>query len=190
MTPEAIKDRAKRIIVELVRQAGGVFYNKTNLYKAFWRAHLAYAETNPGYLSAWPIVKMPEGPGIDRFNRLCGEMLEDGWLDLREQQSGPHTGMVFDLGETPPPCALDKNAVAAIRAGVAVAGKWAATVSDESHRDSRAWNQAAMGKELDVYSDLLSNEELAELDKGLESLAAAAGYALSDRTKMSVNPVG
>jgi hypothetical protein len=28
--------RAKRIIVELVRQAGGQFQNKTNLFKAFW----------------------------------------------------------------------------------------------------------------------------------------------------------
>ena len=180
MSPEAQKDRAKRIIVELVRQAGGVFYNKTNLFKAFWRAHLAYSADHPGYLSAWPIVKMPQGPGIDRADQLIGEMLEEGWLTLTEQSMGQHTGLVFALGDTVPPCALDRQAVAAIREGVAaVDGKRASTVSDESHRDSRAWNQAEMGKELDVYIDLVPDDELQARDESLERLARSIGVTLS-----------
>ncbi|MBP87557.1 MAG: hypothetical protein CMJ64_12665 [Planctomycetaceae bacterium] len=61
----AEKDRAKRIIIEIIRQADGSFERKTNLYKAFYHAHLKYAADNPGYLSKWPIVRMPRGPGID-----------------------------------------------------------------------------------------------------------------------------
>ncbi len=167
-------DRAKRVLVELVRQSGGVFYNKTNLFKAFWHAHLEYAADNPGYLSTWPIVKMPNGPGIDKFNLLVGEMLEEGWLTIDERLVGSCTGMVFAIGETPPPCGLDRNAVAAIKAGLsAVKGKSATEVSDESHKDSRAWNSAEMGRELDVYIDLVPEEEVANRNAQLAKLAAA-----------------
>ena len=44
-----------------VRQADG-FRIKTNLFKAFYHAHLEFARTQPGYLSNWPIVHMPNGP--------------------------------------------------------------------------------------------------------------------------------
>jgi hypothetical protein len=190
MKPDA-KDRAKRILLELVRQAGGVFYNKTNLFKVFWKAHLEYSAVNPGYLSGWPIVKMPGGPGIDKADKLIGEMMEDGWLTLSEQPSGPYMSMVFALGDHAPPCALDRDAVEAIRQGVAaVDGKSARKVSDDSHKQSRAWNEAEMGRELDVYSDLLTDGELNSIDDSLESLAAASGVQLSNRRKMSVNPIG
>jgi hypothetical protein len=37
----ADKERAKRVIVEILRQAGGEL-GKTKLFKAFWLAHLYY----------------------------------------------------------------------------------------------------------------------------------------------------
>ena len=80
--------RAKKIIVELVREAGGKFASMTSLSQAFWKAHLAYAAQEPGYLSSWPIVKTPSGPGIGDFDTLLSEMLHDGWLTLAEQQAG------------------------------------------------------------------------------------------------------
>ena len=95
--------RAKKIIVELVRQAGGQFQNKTNLFKAFWKAHLAYAANQPGYLSTWPIVRMPNGPGIDDFDTLLSEMLADGWLTIDEVPIGNFRAMVFKLGQNCPP---------------------------------------------------------------------------------------
>ena len=78
------KNRAKQIIVEIVRQAGGVLDNKTNLFKAFYRAHLKFAESNPGFLSTWKIVRMPNGPGIHRFEVLLGELIADGYLEVDE----------------------------------------------------------------------------------------------------------
>lgn len=174
--------RAKKIIVELVRQAGGQFQNKTNLFKAFWKAHLAYAANNPGYLSTWPIVRMPNGPGIEDFDYLLSEMLYDGWLKTDEAEVGPYRAMVFSLGPSCPPSSLPAEAIEAIRAGVrAVDGKSATAVSDESHSQSRVWREAADGEELDIYLDLMSDADRDRREANLGALAAAIGsnYATS-----------
>jgi len=166
--------RVKKIIVELVRQAGGQFQNKTNLFKAFWKAHLAYAANNAGYLSNWPMVRMPNGPGIEDFDPLLAEMLADGWLTIDEAQVGPYRAMVFSLGHSCPPPSLPTEAIAAIREGVAaVDGKTAAAVSDESHQKSRVWREAKDGEELDIYLDLMDDEERNRREAELAILASA-----------------
>jgi hypothetical protein len=58
-------DRAKRVLVDLIRAAGGEWRRKTRLYKAYYLAHLFYAEAETGDLTNWPVVKMPYGPGIE-----------------------------------------------------------------------------------------------------------------------------
>jgi hypothetical protein len=172
--------RAKKIIVEIVRQAGGQFQNKTNLFKAFWKAHLAYAATQPGYLSTWPIVRMPNGPGIGDFDTLLGEMLEDGWLTIDEVQVGPYWAMAFKLGEHCPPSSLPAAAVAAIREGLqAVDGKTVAAVGDDAHRQSRVWREAKDGEELDIYLDLIDDEERAKLEADLAALKPAVDESYS-----------
>src|SRR5262245_5775654 len=174
--------RAKKIVVELVRQAGGQFQNKTNLFKAFWKAHLAYAENSPGYLSTWPIIRMPNGPGIEDFDYLLSEMLADGWLAIGEAQVGPYQAMVLSLGANCPPPSLPEAAIAAIREGVkAVDGKSAAAVSDESHRQSRVWREAKDGEELDIYLDLMNDAERDQREANIAALANAIGtpYATS-----------
>ena len=50
-------DRAKRVLVELIRAAGGEWTGKTRLYKAYYLAHLYYAETESGFLTNWPVVR-------------------------------------------------------------------------------------------------------------------------------------
>jgi hypothetical protein len=174
--------RAKKIIVELVRQAGGQFQNKTNLFKAFWKAHLTYAANNAGYLSNWPIVRMPNGPGIDEFDSLLSEMLADGWLTIGETQVGPYRAMMFSLGQSCPPPSLTPEAIEAIRAGVAaVDGKTATAVSDESHQKSRVWREAKDGEELDIYLDLMDDAERDRREANLTALANVIGesYATS-----------
>jgi len=168
--------RAKKIIVELVRQAGGQFQNKTNLFKAFWKAHLAYAASSPGYLSTWPIVRMPNGPGIEDFDLLLSEMLSDGWLTIDETEVGPYRAMVFKLGPNCPPPTLPEAAIEAIQEGVkAVDGKSATTVSDDSHRQSRVWREAKDGEELDIYLDLMNDKERDQREANLAALANAIG---------------
>lgn len=174
--------RAKKIIVEIVRQAGGQFQNKTNLFKAFWKAHLAYAANNPGYLSTWPIVRMPNGPGIEDFDSLLAELLADGWLTIDETQVGPYRAMVFKLGQSCPPQSLATEVIEAIREGVqAVDGKSAAAVSDESHQQSRVWREATDGEELDIYLDLMDDAQRDRREANLTALASSLGssYATS-----------
>jgi hypothetical protein len=176
--------RAKRIIVELVRQADGQFQNKTNLFKAFWKAHLAYAANNAGYLSTWPIVRMPNGPGIEDFDYLVSEMLADGWLTIDETQVGPYRAMMFSLGPNCPSPSLPEAAIEAIREGVkAVDGKSAVAVSDESHRQSRVWREAKDGEELDIYLDLIDDDERAKFAADLAVLKSAVGESYSTSGK-------
>jgi hypothetical protein len=167
--------RAKKVIVELLRQAGGQFQSKTNLFKAFWKAHLSYAANNPGYLSTWPVVRMPNGPGIGDFDHLVSEMLADGWLTLGETQVGPNWAVTFTLGPNCPPASLPVEAIAAIREGVkAVDGK-SATASDESHRQSRVWRESADGEEMDIYLDLMPDSQRDRREANLAALSDALG---------------
>lgn len=157
------KERAKQIILAIVHQAGGVFSNKTNLYKAFYHAHRQFADTQPGYLSAWPIVRMPRGPGIDRFDVLLGELMAEGKVETKEIDHGEHKGFRFalrgdvELGELP------AGATEAIAyAAAQVCGKGAKQVSRESHEVSRAWRAAQDGEEINIYLDSLGDDEYRE----------------------------
>jgi len=159
---EDSKSKAKRIIVEIIRQAGGRFTNKTNLYKAFYYAHLRYAEVHPGYLSTWPIVRMPRGPGIDRFDVLLGELMAEARVETKQIDWGERTGFQFRLcGETAAEgTELANEAVDAIAFAVnLVTGMSANAVSDLSHSDSRSWRLGQDGEELNIYTDALSEKE-------------------------------
>src|SRR5262245_15813426 len=85
----ANKERAERVILEILRQAGTEGLGKTKLYKAFWLAHLYFARENPGFLSDWPIVRMPNGAGIDKGEMLLRELVENGQIALEQGQAGP-----------------------------------------------------------------------------------------------------
>jgi hypothetical protein len=171
-TPE--KKKAKAIIVEIIRQAGGVFNNKTNLFKAFYLAHLEYAKHNPGYLSAWPIVRLPRGPGIHRFDGLLVELMAEDKVRVRQvQRRNGKLGFRFSLPEASrTPGSLPEGAVKAISCAVSqVKNKPADEVSDASHRISRSWRNAKNGEELNIYTDLLTDEEYASEKACLEELA-------------------
>jgi hypothetical protein len=155
MVKQMDKERAKKIIVEIIRAAGGRFTNKTNLFKAFYHAHLKYAELRPDVLSDWPIIRMPRGPAIDRFGELLGELMADGVVDLDSVEKGACEAFEFTLTgvEIPDAPALSNCALKAIHAGVEeVRGKSAAQVSEESHRQS--WEEARDGKEMNIYLDV------------------------------------
>ncbi|MEM9352553.1 MAG: hypothetical protein AAGA92_06035 [Planctomycetota bacterium] len=178
------KERAKRIIIEIIRQAGGTFQYKTNLYKAFYHAHLEYAKENPGYLSAWPIVRMPRGPGIDNFDALLGELLITGKVHLASLPCGEgRQGCMFELTSLANSSeAMSDEEVSAIRYGVSrVDGKSAAQASHESHEESRSWRETPNGQELDIYCDLLSDEELAERRDHMRRLTSGLLDGLSSR---------
>lgn len=167
------KNRAKQVIYEIIRQAGGEFRNKTNMYKAFWKSHLEYAKENPGYLSLWPIVRMPMGPGIDNFDGLIAELMKDELLKLTQVENGKISAFIFSTTNKEPDFpSFSENELRAIRAGVDfVSGKTATSVSKESHVLSRSWREAEDGEELNIYIDLMSDEEYTAKMKKMSRLA-------------------
>lgn len=173
MRTQPDKLRAKAIIVEIIRQAGGTLHNKTNLFKAFWRAHVAFAETHLTSLSDWPIVRMPMGPGIDRFDLLLGELMGAGVVETQQVDRGGVTGFVFRL-VSDSPSLLTEDEKEAIRVGVEmVDGKSAAQVSESSHEFSRAWRAAADGEELDIFLDAIPEAEHQQLSAAARELSDA-----------------
>lgn len=166
---DQFRQEAKAVIVEIVRQAGGTLDNKTHLFKAFYHAHCLYAEQNPGYLTAWPIVRMPYGPGIDQADELLSELESEGVLVIEQVGPGTRFHLIPSQSKYPEMGAAE---LSAIRQGVAqVDGKSAATVSDESHEASRSWNQGANGQRLNVYIDRIPNEVYAAREEQLRKMA-------------------
>jgi hypothetical protein len=169
--------RAKKIIVEIVRQAGGQLRSKTDLFRAFWKAHLHYAANNPGYLSTWPIVRTPCGPAIADFDYLLSEMLSDGWLAVEDTQDGTDRMLVLSLGSSCPPISLPPVAIEAIRQAANAAA------SVELHRQSRVWLETKDGEEMDIYLDLIDDDERARLEADFAILKSAMSETYSTSGK-------
>lgn len=169
------KDQAKRVILEIIRQAGGEI-GKTKLFKAFWLAHLFYSKKAPGYLSDWPIVRMPKGPGIDRADSLLNELIATGNVRRTHQPKGPFTEINCSLTEKPIDTDLPQSAVLAVKEAVEyVCSHTAESISDLSHEFSRSWNNTPDGEELNIYSDLIPDDvyeerrrELMDMNKAYE----------------------
>jgi hypothetical protein len=155
----ADRNRAKALILEILRQSGGQL-GKTKVFKAFWLAHLYYVKKEPGYLSDWPIVRMPHGPGIDHGDTLIKELTESGDIAIDHQPVGPYTEIVCKLtGKSRGGGNLSASAIAALSEGYkTVEGEPASKISQMSHEFSRSWNNTPNGSELNIYSDLIPDD--------------------------------
>ncbi len=179
------KERAKQVIVEIVRQAGGMLQNRSDLFDAFYHAHLIYAEAQPGYLSTWRMVKAPGGPGIDGVDELLGELVADGFL--RDNDVGSHNGASFPfefVGDTSLGGKLEPEEAKAIAEAVKIVqGHSGTRVSTNPHALSRAWRDAAIGEELAIYCDSVPENEFQERHRSMEIIAAGLKAAWSTPAK-------
>lgn len=158
---ESDRKRAMQVVLEIARQsAGDEIATKTKLFKAFYFAHLFYARDESRYLTEWPIVRMPNGPGIDRFDELLTELVDSGAMVVAPWVVGPYpTAKYRATGSLPSVEPLPPAAVDAIRKAVEfVSDKSGAQLSNITHEHSRAWNQAHDGDELNIYIDLLPED--------------------------------
>src|SRR5437773_12483994 len=113
----ADRQLARDIILEILRQAGGEL-PKTLLFKAFWLAHLYHAKRTRGFLSAWPIVRMPYGPGIHQGDSLLVELLHAGQIESRHVEKGPFVVTRFPLrDQVTVPRTFPPVAIARVSAG-------------------------------------------------------------------------
>ena len=165
-------DQAKQVLVELIRAAGGEWTGLTKLYKAFYLAHLYYAERAPGYLTNWPIVRMPNGPGIESGEALLNELVLSGIIARRSARIGPYpTTKYAVIADTVPGPSLDGDKLDAIRSAVKfVQEKTATELSEITHEYSRSWNAARDGQTLNIYIDQIDDEEFSRREQDLDIL--------------------
>lgn len=172
---------AKKVIVEIIRLAGRSLTGTTRLYKAFYFAHLYFAEYSPGYLSDWPIVKMPNGPGIDEGDSLLDQLVATKVIQTSSKSVGPYKAIVYKLtGVELPGEKLSSDATDAIKKAVDfVKAKSATQLSDITHEFSRSWKKVDNGREMNIYIDVIPEDEFSKRRRELKSLrnkiAEAAG---------------
>ncbi|MEO9595374.1 type II toxin-antitoxin system antitoxin SocA domain-containing protein [Rhodopirellula bahusiensis] len=156
----ATKTHAKRIITEIIRQSpGDRLEGKVRLFKAFYLAHLFYAGENADYLTEWPIVRMPNGPGIDRFDELMEELKAASLIEEESTKIGPFNAKCFRFSsqQTERLPAAEESAVR--RAVEFIDGMTGSQLSDITHEYSKSWRDTQDGSELNIYLDLLDETE-------------------------------
>jgi hypothetical protein len=174
---------AKKVIVEIIRQAGGSLMGTTRIYKAFYVAHLFYAEEEPGYLTDWPIVRMPHGPGIDEGDELLSELVRAGILTVRSVLIGPYKAMEYTLtGKELPGEPLANDAIAAIKkAADFVKGHTAPELSEMTHEFSRSFKETNVGRQMNIYVDAIPDDEYDRRSAELRVLRSEIRRAIGAR---------
>jgi hypothetical protein len=164
MVTKQERDEAKRIVVGIIRDSGGVLYGTTRLYKIFYYAHLFHWEEQEGALTTYPIVHMPNGPGIDCGPSLIEELVVDGIVCSSTRQKGPYKEDVYtvDLARVADHLTAAEHASIG-RAITHVGNADTKKLSDDAHDASRAWSEAQSGRELNIYLDTLSDLEYAQM---------------------------
>ncbi len=165
---------AQRVVLELIRSAGGAWEGKAKLSRAFYFAHLYYGRSEPGILTDWPIVRTPQGPGIHNVALLLKGLEKNGFLTIEPAQEGPYPEYRYRLtdkanAEAP---LLDEVRAAVKAAADFVLPRTAAELSQLTQERSRSWRAGKDGELLDIYIDLIPDDEfereqaqLAELDR-------------------------
>ncbi len=177
------KTTAHQVILELLRNAQGEWVGKKKLFKAFYFAHLYYAEEQPGILTDWPIARMPEGPGIDQSGKLFRELISQGLLTVDIVHEGPFPEYRYRLtekGTTFPPVAEDARKAITEAAEFSLP-KRGDELTQITHERSRAWREGKDGEILDIYIDIIPEEEYEEERKKLPLLEQTMKEALGGK---------
>jgi uncharacterized phage-associated protein len=157
-------EKAKLILAAIIHAAGGSFNGKTRLYKAFYVAHLLHFRDQQGVLSDHPIVRMPRGPAVQKGEVLLSELRQAGIIAINKRPVGPYQEDVFTLVKPLEGLTLDE--IESIRKAVAMIGDMsAAELSEWTHEFSNTWEETPDGHEMNIYADLLSELECAEMKK-------------------------
>jgi hypothetical protein len=175
------KSTAEQVIVEILRLAGGELSGKTRLSKAFYFAHLAYYDQNPGELTNWPMSRTPNGPGIDQAEKLFDDLVSRGLLETELMHDDFFPDYRYRLTAKAAECEAPRDDVRAAvqRAVDFVRDRSCSELSQLTREYSRSWSMAQDGELLNIYLDLIPDDEyrrreadLAILDKQLESIFA------------------
>lgn len=156
-------EKPRQVILEIIRQsAGDSIVGTTKLFKAFYFAHLYHLRDFGTFLSLWPIVRMPRGPGIDNFHSLIDPLVTCGKVAVTGSHSGPFPTTRYTARRDLPTTSLSEAEVKSIHKAVAFTqGKRASRLSEITHEYSRSWQESQNGDELRISLDLMTDEEVA-----------------------------
>ena len=164
--------KAKQVILQIVKSAGGELTGKARLFKAFYLAHLFYSKDAPDYLTNWAIVRMPNGPGIGAGDELIHELVLAGALTRNPANIGPYSTTKYRATGKELPSKLPKAAIEAIDSAVEfVRNKSAAELTDLTHEHSRSWIAARDGQPLNIYIDNIPDDEFESREHDLDALS-------------------
>jgi hypothetical protein len=171
---EATREQAKRIILGIIAEAGGQFIGACRLNKAFWLAHVLHWEHQEGVLSEHPIVKLRDGPAIDRRESLLKELASEGKIDISRYGV---RGQRYTLkGGAPALTAAERESIGT--ALKRLGGRGYKTVSDFSHDRSISWKDAAIGRPMDYMLDAMDPVEVARIRQSFKDFRGAIDLAL------------
>lgn len=170
-------DDARDVICKIVAAAGGRLEGRLRLYKAFYYAHLFYWQRGHGVLTQHPIVRMPLGPGIDQGAAIIQALQESGVLKVTTRPLGPYREHVYELDKPFEINPADLRYQAIEEAVEWVRNKSAVELSEETHVYSRSWRQAKDGDVLDIYADLLEDDEWIQVHQNVAQAEALVNAA-------------
>lgn len=172
---------AQAVILDILRNADGEWSGKTKLFKAFYFAHLYYANEHPTRLTDWPIARMAQGPGIHDANKLFDELVREGLLTIENIHEGPYPEYRYRLTEKGQGAHLPpETARQAIRLATAWCSlKTGSELSRLTHEASRSWREGKDGDILDIYIDLIPDDEYERQQEIINSLTPQIGHIFS-----------
>ncbi|MBY0526919.1 MAG: hypothetical protein K2R98_26230 [Gemmataceae bacterium] len=175
---------AKRVILDILRVGDGEWSGKVKLHKAFYFAHLYYANEHPGFLTDWPIAKLQHGPGIYEDEPLIWGMADEGLLEVELVHEGPYPEYRYRLstkGRQESSEVPEDAHLAIEKAALFSKDRTASELSFLTHERSRSWNEAQMGDILNIYIDTIPDKEYHrrqhQLSESRSKLAAFFGGA-------------
>ena len=166
------RQEAKDVICTIIAAAGGELHKKVALFKAFYYAHLFYWQEQNEALTNYAIVRMPQGPGIEDHFALLTELQQEGRVTIRREAYGPFKEYVFALNQEFTIAPNNSRYRAIEKAVKWVEGKQARELSLETRDYSRSWQLGKDGDELNIYIDLLDDEEYAAMQQRLRKSEA------------------
>ena len=167
---------AKDVICALVAAAGGALRGKVRLNKAFYFAHLYYWRDSDGVLTEYPIVRLPLGPCIDDVNDLLAELVDEGRISISKAPNGPFEEFVYRHVDPVPSIDDSTPRGRAIRQAISfVEDKTAAELSEITHEHSPTWQTTPDGSEMNIYLDLVDENEFKTVRKRLRDIRKREG---------------
>jgi hypothetical protein len=177
---------ARAVVCAIVQQSASrklekVVVGRDSLVWLFWLAHLYYARKNPGYLTAWPLIRKPWGAEILDLDAILKGLIEDGLVRAERVDYGPipltsyvSTGKPLDLELRPQVLDAVREAHSFFTADKDLGAPWSRPFPLSF---SRAWRITPDGEELNIYLDLIPDDAyedgrrmLEELSRGLEGV--------------------